>query len=267
MGDSSAPAPGPDAGSAAGSAGDLTGKRAVVTGAGSGIGAAVARRLAATGATVVAVDHAAAEVRAVAAEIGGHPLVMDLSDPETAAAAGEGADIVVNNAGMQHVAPVHRFPPDVFSRLLTVMVESPFRIIRAALPTMYARSWGRIVNVSSVHGLRASPLKSAYVTAKHGLEGLSKTVALEAAGYGVTSNCICPGYVRTPLVEQQVADHATLHRVPREQVIEDVLLARTAVKRLVEPDEVAELAAWLCGPASSSVTGASFPMDGGWGAH
>lgn len=238
-----------------------------MTGAGSGIGAAVARKLAAAGAGVVVVDRAADSAEAVAAEIGGHPLVMDLADPETAAAAGENADIVVNNAGTQHVAPVHQFPPEVFSRLLAVMVESPFRIVRAALPGMYAREWGRVVNISSVHGLRASPFKSAYVTAKHGLEGLSKTVALEAAGYGVTSNCICPGYVRTPFLEQQVAEQAVLHRVPREQVVEDVLLARTPVKRLVEPDEVADLALWLCGPAADSVTGSSFPMDGGWAAH
>ncbi|MDR7302575.1 3-hydroxybutyrate dehydrogenase [Haloactinomyces albus] len=270
MGDSSPSVPEPGVGNAssdAGSAGNLAGRRAVVTGAGSGIGAAVARRLAAAGATVVAVDRTADAVEEVAAEIDGHPLVTDLSDPDDAADVGEGADIVVNNAGMQHVAPVHHFPPDVFSRLLTVMLESPFRIIRTALPGMYAREWGRIINISSVHGLRASPFKSAYVTAKHGLEGLSKTVALEAAGYGVTSNCICPGYVRTPLVEQQVAEHAVLHRVPREQVVEDVLLSHTAVKRLVEPDEVAELAAWLCGPASGSVTGSSFPMDGGWAAQ
>ena len=123
------------------------------------------------------------------------------------------------------------------------------------------------MNISSVHGLRASPFKSAYVTAKHGLEGLSKTIAVEGAAYGVTSNCINPGYVRTPLVEKQVAEQAELHRVPEEQVIEDVLLARTPVKRLVEPDEVADLVCWLCGPATTSVTGSSFPMDGGWTAH
>ncbi len=238
-----------------------------MTGAGSGIGAAVSRRLASAGADVLLVDRAPEIVESLAAEIGGRSCVVDLADPEMSAALGERADIVVNNAGIQHVAPVHQFPPETFAQLLTVMVESPFRIIRAALPGMYARGWGRIVNISSIHGLRASPFKSAYVTAKHGLEGLSKTVALEAAGYGVTSNCICPGYVRTPLVEQQVVEEAVRHRVPPDQVVEDVLLARTPVKRLVEPDEVAELAVWLCGSATTSITGSSFPMDGGWAAH
>jgi 3-hydroxybutyrate dehydrogenase len=246
---------------------DLAGKQAVVTGAGSGIGAAVSRQLAAAGATVVLVDRLAEAVEGLAEEIGGRPVVVDLAEPDEVDDVGKNADIVVNNAGVQHVAPVHQFPPEVFSRLMKIMVESPFRIIRSALPGMYDRRWGRIVNVSSVHGLRASPYKSAYVSAKHGLEGLSKTVALEAADYGVTSNCVCPGFVRTPLVERQIAEHAELHRVPTEQVVEDVLLARTPVKRLVEPDEVAALVVWLCGPASTSITGSSFPMDGGWTAH
>ncbi|GAB3295401.1 3-hydroxybutyrate dehydrogenase [Parasphingorhabdus pacifica] len=245
----------------------LAGKQAVVTGAASGIGAAIARRLAAAGATVVVVDRAAEPVEQVAEEIGAEMRIVDLGDPDEAAGVGEGADIVVNNAGAQHVAPVHRFPTDEFAGLLRLMLESPFRIVRAALPGMYARGWGRIVNVSSVHGLRASPFKSAYVAAKHGLEGLSKTVALETAGHGITSNCLCPGFVRTPLVERQVAEQAELHRVPEAQVIEDVMLARTPVKRLVEPDEVAALALWLCGPGTDSVTGSSFPMDGGWTAH
>lgn len=245
----------------------LAGKQAVVTGAASGIGAAIARRFAAAGATVVVIDRAADPVGEVAEEIGAEMRIIDLTDPDAAAEVGRSADIVVNNAGAQHVAPVHRFPPDEFGKLLKVMLESPFRIVRAALPGMYTRGWGRIVNISSVHGLRASPFKSAYVAAKHGLEGLSKTVALEAAGHGVTSNCICPGFVRTPLLERQVAEQAELHRVPEEQVVEDVLLARTAVKRLVEPDEVAALALWLCGPNTESITGSSFPMDGGWTAH
>ncbi len=174
---------------------------------------------------------------------------------------------MVNNAGMQHVAPVHQFPPDMFSTLLKVMLESPFRIARSALPGMYERGWGRVINVSSVHGLRSSPFKSADVAAKHGLEGLSKTIALETAGHGITSNCICPGYVRTPLLERQVAEQAVLHRVSEAEVLEDVLLERTPTKRLVEPDEVAELARWLCEPAANSVTGASLSMDGAWSAN
>lgn len=247
--------------------GYLAGKQAVVTGAASGIGAAIARKLAASGAEVLLLDRDADAVEEVAAQLGARSGAVDLADPEAAAELGRGADVVVNNAGVQHVAPVHQFPPDMFTTLLKVMLESPFRIVRSALPGMYERGWGRVVNVSSVHGLRASPFKSAYVAAKHGLEGLSKTIALEAAGYGVTSNCVCPGYVRTPLLERQVAEQAVLHRVPREQVVEDVLLERTPVKRLVEPEEVAELAAWLCGPATTSVTGSSFTVDGGWTAH
>ncbi|ASU80060.1 3-hydroxybutyrate dehydrogenase [Actinopolyspora erythraea] len=246
---------------------DLAGKRALVTGAGSGIGAAVARKLAATGAELLLVDRVAESVEQVAEETGAHHTVADLSEPDTVAELGENTDIVINNAGLQYVAPVHQYPPEMFQLLLTVMVQAPFRIIRAALPGMYRNGWGRIVNISSVHGIRAAPLKSAYVTAKHGLEGLSKTVALEAAGHGVTSNCVCPGYVRTPLVERQVSEHAVRHRVPRAQVVEDVLLSRTPIKRLVEPEEVAELTAWLCGPSAVSITGSSFELDGGWSAQ
>jgi 3-hydroxybutyrate dehydrogenase len=246
---------------------DLSGKRALVTGAASGIGAAVARRLAAAGAEVVAVDRAADAVEAVAADIDAEARVVDLDDLDAAAELGNRVDIVVNNAGFQHIAPIHQFPTDAFSAMLRVMVESPFRIVRTALPGMYARGWGRIINISSVHGLRASPYKSAYVTAKHAIEGLSKAIALEGAAHGVTSNCVCPGFVRTPLVERQVAEQAELHRVPEAQVVEDVLLARTPIKRLVDPVEVAELAVWLCGPGTTSITGSSFPIDGGWTAH
>ncbi|MBE9375079.1 3-hydroxybutyrate dehydrogenase [Saccharopolyspora sp. HNM0983] len=257
-----------------GDAPGLAGKRAVVTGAASGIGAAVARELAGADADVLLADRdesvrATADDLAAAGHLGGRveARVTDLADLDAAAELGEGADIVINNAGWQHVSPVHRFPPEMFGEMLRVMVEAPFRIARAALPAMYAAEWGRIVNISSVHGLRASPYKSAYVTAKHGLEGLSKTIAVEGATHGVTSNCICPGFVRTPLVQRQIAEQAELHRVAESQVIEDVLLERTPVKRLVEPAEVARLALWLCGPGSASVTGSSFPMDGGWTAH
>ncbi len=144
------------------------------------------------------------------------------------------------------------------------MLEAPFRILRRTLPGMYARGWGRVVNISSVHGLRASLYKSAYVAAKHGLEGLSKVVALEGAPHGVTSNCVCPGYVRTPLVEGQLAEQARRHGVSEDEVLDKVLLEHSAIKRLVEPEEVAAAVLWLCGPHASSVTGTSLPMDGGW---
>jgi 3-hydroxybutyrate dehydrogenase len=246
---------------------DLGGRRALVTGGGSGIGRAVAVRLAAAGAAVVVVDRDAASAERVAAEVGGTAVAVDLTDLAAVDALDLDVDVLVNNAGFQHVAPLHEFPPDVFSTILRLMVEAPFRLVRGALPSMYDRGWGRIVNVSSVHGHRASPYKSAYVTAKHALEGLSKVVALEGAAHGVTSNCVAPAYVRTPLVEGQIADQARTHGITEDQVVEQVMLAPAAVKRLIEPAEVADAVAWLCSPSAASVTGTSLLMDGGWTAH
>ena len=174
---------------------------------------------------------------------------------------------MVNCAGIQQVTPVHEFPPEKFSLILRIMLEAPFRIIRQTLPGMYATGWGRIINVSSVHGLRASEFKSAYVSAKHGLEGLSKVVALEGAPHGVTSNCVNPGYVRTPLVDRQIADQASAHGITEAEVLDTVLLAKAALKRLVEPEEVAEMVAFLCSPTAASMTGTSLVMDGGWTAR
>jgi 3-hydroxybutyrate dehydrogenase len=174
------------------------------------------------------------------------------------------ADILVNCAGLQHVAPVEEFPVEMFALIQRVMLEAPFRLARAVLPGMYARGWGRLVHISSAHGHRASAFKSAYVAAKHGLEGLSKVLALEGAGRGVTSNTICPGYVRTPLVEKQISAQAAVHGVEESAVLDEVLLARTPVKRLIEPAEVAELLAFVCGPGTASLTGASLSLDGGW---
>jgi 3-hydroxybutyrate dehydrogenase len=173
----------------------------------------------------------------------------------------------VNNAGIQHVRPIEQFEPERFSLILRLMLESPFLLIRAALPGMYERGFGRVINISSVHGLRASPFKSAYVAAKHGLEGLSKVTALEGGPHGVTSNCINPGYVRTPLVEKQIVDQARVHGISEEEVVPKVMLTESAIKRLVEPAEVASLAMWLAGPDAGMVTGASYTMDGGWSAR
>jgi len=246
---------------------DLSGKRAVVTGAASGIGAAVARHLSSRGASVVVCDREGDGAKAVAEEVGGKPWVVDLSDLEALADLTLEADILVNNAGIQHVAPVEEFPPGVFSTILRLMLEAPFLLTRACLPHMYERGWGRVVHISSAHGLRASAYKSAYVSAKHGLEGLSKVIALEGAERGVTSNCINPGYVRTPLVEKQIADQARVHDLTEEEVQSKVLLERSAIKRLIEPEEVAEAAGYLCSPAAASMTGGNVVIDGGWSAR
>jgi 3-hydroxybutyrate dehydrogenase len=248
-------------------AGGLAGRRALVTGGASGIGRACAVRLAAAGAAVVVLDRDGDAAKAVAAEVGGTALAVDLTDLDGLDALDLDVDVLVNNAGLQHVAPLHEFPVDRFSLIIRLMLEAPFRLVRGALPHMYGRGWGRVVNVSSIHGLRASAYKSAYVTAKHGLEGLSKVIALEGAPHGVTSNCVNPAYVRTPLVEGQIADQARTHGLSEDQVVEQVMLAPAAVKRLIEPEEVAEAVAYLCSPAAASVTGSSLVMDGGWSAH
>jgi 3-hydroxybutyrate dehydrogenase len=246
---------------------DLAGHTALVTGAGSGIGRACAVRLARAGAAVVVLDRDEAAVKEVAEETDGRAIVVDLSDLEAIDRLDLTADILVNNAGIQYVAPIEEFPTEVFSTMLRLMLEAPFRLARRCLPGMYAQEWGRIVNVSSVHGVRASPYKSAYVTAKHGLEGLSKVIALEGAGRGVTSNCVNPAYVRTPLVERQIAAQAAVHGISEEEVVERVMLEPAAIKRLIEPAEVTELVAYLCSPEASFITGESIMMDGGWSAH
>lgn len=247
---------------------DLSGRRVLVTGGASGIGAACAEKFAAAGAVVTVADLDAQGARKVAEPLGGAFAGVDLADPSfDAAALAADMDIVVNNAGIQHVSPVEEFPEAKFRQILALMLEAPFRLVRAALPHMYAQQWGRIVNVSSVHGLRASAYKSAYVAAKHGLEGLSKTIALEGGGRGVTSNTICPAYVRTPLVEKQIADQARVHGIPEAEVIEKIMLTEPAVKRLVEPAEVADLAVFLCGPQMAFANGSSFMLDGGWTAR
>ena len=245
----------------------LQGRSALITGGASGIGAAIARRLAGLGVAVQVADLDLAGAQAVAAETGGESWQLDLSDPAALSGIALEVDILVNNAGIQRVSPIEDLDPEMFHQMLMIMVEAPFRLIQSALPHMYAQGYGRIVNVSSVHGLRASAYKSAYVTAKHGLEGLSKVTALEGGPHGVTSNCINPGYVRTPLVEKQVADQARIHRLEESAVLEEVMLTHNAIKRLVEPEEVAALVAWLVGPEAAMVTGASYTMDGGWTAQ
>ncbi len=246
---------------------DLTGKRALITGGASGIGLACAHEFARRGAHVTIADVNADAATAAATEVGGESWVVDLADTAALDDLALDVDILVNNAGFQRVSPIQDFDPDTFRLLLRLMLESPFLLVRAALPGMYERGWGRVINISSAHGLRASPFKSAYVAAKHGLEGLSKVTALEGGPHGVTSNCINPAYVRTPLVEKQIVDQAKVHGIPESEVVEKIMLTETAIKRLIEPDEVASLAGWLASDKAGMVTGASYTMDGGWTAR
>ncbi|MBB5833151.1 3-hydroxybutyrate dehydrogenase [Brachybacterium aquaticum] len=256
MTDTTTPAPRTD--------GSLEGRRALVTGGASGIGEACARAFAERGAHVTVADLNGEAAEALAAEIGGTAWQVDLADTPGLEDLSLDIDILVNNAGIQRIAPIQEFDPENWRFMHRLMLESPFLLIRAALPGMYERGFGRILNISSAHGLRASAFKSAYVSAKHGLEGLSKTTALEGGPHGVTSNCINPGYVRTPLVEKQIADQARTHGIDESEVVEKIMLTESAVKRLTEPAEVGSLAAWLASDMSGMVTGASYTMDGGW---
>ncbi|WP_104201028.1 3-hydroxybutyrate dehydrogenase [Cryobacterium sp. Y29] len=254
------------------SAQPLAGRRALVTGGASGIGAAVVRALAARGAHVVVADIDTAGATALAEEVGGSIWIVNLMDTAALtdaalASALAGVDILVNNAGIQRINPIQDFKPADFHNILTLMLEAPFLLIRAVLPQMYAANFGRIINVSSVHGIRASPYKSAYVSAKHGLEGLSKVTALEGGAHGVTSNCVAPGYVRTPLVEKQITDQALVHGIPVSEVLSTIMLTESAIKRLIEPAEVGSLVAWLASDDAAMVTGSSYTMDGGWSAR
>jgi 3-hydroxybutyrate dehydrogenase len=240
-------------------------RRALVTGAASGIGRAVAARLERDGARVLAVDLEPDP------DGPGEPFAADLTTREAnrdaVAAALErfgGLDTVVPNAGFQHVAPVHEIPEDRWDAMIALLLTSPFLLARAAWPALVESGDGRFVAIASVHGLVASPFKSAYVSAKHGVLGLVKTLALEGADDGITAAAVCPGYVRTPLVENQIADQAKAHGMTEDRVLEEVILAPHAVKRLIEPDEVAEVVAFLLSPAGRSFTGSAVTMDQGW---
>ena len=252
----------------------LSGRRAIVTGAASGIGRAIAEDLAANGVRVLVTDVNAADGERVASAIGGAFERADMSVREEcdvvvqrAVREWGGVDILVNNAGLQHVAPVEEFPVERWEYIVRTMLFGAFYLTRASIPYMYGTGWGRIVNIASVHGLVASPYKSAYISAKHGLVGFTKTVALEAAEKGVTVNAICPSYVRTPLVEKQIADQAKVHGIPEEAVIRDIMLAPAALKRLLEPSEIAAYVRFLCSDDASAITGAVQIIDAGWTAR
>jgi 3-hydroxybutyrate dehydrogenase len=250
----------------------LEGKVALVTGSTSGIGLAIARAFAAEGAKVMLNGFGdAAEIDRLKGELGAVHDGADLSDPAQIEAMVRrcsdelgGPDILVNNAGIQHVSPVESFPPEKWDAILAINLSAVFHTTRLALPAMKAKGWGRIVNTASAHSLVASPNKSAYVAAKHGVAGFTKTVALEAARDGVAVNCISPGYVWTPLVENQIPDTMKARNMTREQVMNDVLLAAQPTKRFVTPEEVAALALFLCRDEAKSITGANISMDGGW---
>ncbi len=247
---------------------------AIVTGGASGIGQACAEALANHGHQVIVADLKEEQGQSVARMIGGHFVQADLARradcrrvvDETLERFGK-IDILVNDAGFQHIDPVEDFSEDTWDRLLAVMLTAPFLLSKYCWPSMKSRGWGRIVNIGSVHSLRASPFKVGYISAKHGLLGMTRTLALEGAPFGITVNTICPAYVRTPLVESQIADQARTRGISAEEVIEQVMLAPAAIKRLVEPGEVADLVLYLCSESARSITGVDWPIDLGWTAH
>ena len=259
----------------------LWGKTAVVTGSTSGIGLGIARAFAEAGANVVinglgeqaAIDLVCEELGGISASriaYNGANLMKPAEATglveETIVEFGR-VDILVNNAGIQHVSPIETFPPDKYEAIIALNLSASWYTSRAAFPGMKESGYGRIINVASAHGLVASPFKSAYVAAKHGVIGLTKTIALEGAEHGITCNAICPGYVWTPLVENQIADTAKARGISREEVIRDVLLAAQPNKRFATVDEIGALTVFLCGPGGTSITGTALPVDGGWTAH
>jgi 3-hydroxybutyrate dehydrogenase len=259
----------------------LKGKNAIVTGSTSGIGQAIAKALAAEGANVMLngfgnADFIEKERAALAAETGVKVLysAADMTKPDQietmvkeAAKTFSSVDILVNNAGIQHVAPIDQFPPEKWDAILAINLSASFHTIRHTIPLMKAKGWGRVVNIASAHALVASPFKSAYVAAKHGIAGLTKTVALEVAEAGITMNAICPGYVWTPLVEGQVADTAKARGLTEEQVIRDVLLHAEPTKKFTTIEQVAAFVLFLCSDAAENITGSLLPIDGGWTAQ
>lgn len=245
----------------------LQGKSVLVTGAGSGIGKACVEAFAESGAHVIAVDINLDSLSELKKSHKIEIVEADLTNPEKAFPNQLDIDILINNAGIQHISSIENFSMEKADKMLALMLRTPFYLIQKSLPTMYQRKWGRIIGLSSIHGHVASPFKSVYVMAKHGMEGLHKTLALEAGEHGVTANTIAPAYVRTNLVEQQINDQALANNLRPDQVVNEIMLAPAAIKRLIEPEEIASMALYLCGPNSNSISGSSFVIDNGWTAR
>jgi 3-hydroxybutyrate dehydrogenase len=252
----------------------MSGRVTIVTGAASGIGKAIAETFAQNGDHVVLIDLPNSAGQEVATAMGGHFIAADLSQrsecrhlvDETISHYGK-VDILVNNAGFQHIDAIEDFPEDTWDKLIAVMLTAPFLLTKYVFPTMKAQGWGRVVNVGSVHSLRASPFKVGYISAKHGLLGLTRTASVEGGPHGITVNTICPAYVRTPLVENQIADQARTRGISPEEVVEKVMLAPTSVKRLIEPAEIGSLVLYLCSEVAGGVNGSDWTIDLGWTAH
>jgi 3-hydroxybutyrate dehydrogenase len=249
-------------------------KCAVVTGAASGIGLAIAKRLSQDNLHIVIADIDKTQGVKVAEELNALFVQSDLSKaPACQALIKEtvehfgGVDILINNAGFQQVSPIEHFPEDKWEQMIALMLSAPFRLTKYAWPHMKEKNWGRVVNIASVHGLIASPYKAAYISAKHGLLGLTKTAALEGGEFGITVNALCPGYVRTPLVESQIADQAKSYGINEDEVVEKIMLKTSAIKKMIEPNEIAELVSFLCTDNAKSITGATWTIDGGWTAQ
>jgi 3-hydroxybutyrate dehydrogenase len=245
----------------------LKGKSVLVTGAGSGIGKACVEAFAESGAHVIAVDINLGSLSELKKNHKIDIVEADLTRPEKAFPNQLEIDILINNAGIQHISPIENFSMEKADKMLALMLRTPFYLIQKSLPTMYQRKWGRVIGISSIHGHVASPFKSVYVMAKHGMEGLHKTLALEAGEHGVTANTVAPAYVWTNLVEQQINDQALANNLRPVQVVNEIMLAPAAIKRLIEPEEIASMALYLCGPNSNSISGSSFVIDNGWTAR
>lgn len=245
----------------------LQGKSVLVTGAGSGIGKACVQAFAESGAHVIAVDIDLNSLNELKKYHKIDIVEADLTNPENVFPNQLDIDILLNNAGIQHVSPIENFSMEKADEMLALMLRTPFYLIQKSLPKMYQRKWGRVIGISSIHGHVASPFKSVYVMAKHGMEGLHKAIALEAGEHGVTANTIAPAYVRTNLVETQITDQALANNLEPTRVVNEIMLAPAAIKRLIEPEEIASMALYLCGPNSDSISGASFLIDNGWTAR